>query len=187
MIDPLISRLSSDYKKAKKLASKSPFVHINKTQGDPPKFYEILFTCKGIKQILDGKLEFSEHHLFEISLGPEYPTKKPSVVCTTKIFHPNISTSGTVCIGDEWTSGGRYLDDLIIYLAQMIRYEGLDLVVTKKAYNLSAYEWANNNRHLLPIDKRPLYERGVVILDSRLHAKKDTPNHSYEIKVIAKR
>ena len=35
---------------------------------------------------------------FEIDFSTEYPFKPPKLRCVTKIFHPNISLAGSVCV-----------------------------------------------------------------------------------------
>lgn len=41
---------------------------------------------------------------FSISFPPDYPFKRPKIVFTTKVYHPNVSDKGEVCeqILGEW-------------------------------------------------------------------------------------
>ena len=36
--------------------------------------------------------------LFSIKVSPEYPHQPPMVLCTSKMYHPNISLEGKVCL-----------------------------------------------------------------------------------------
>ena len=53
----------------------------------------------------------------EITIPKEYPIQPPIVNFKTKIFHPNIQTTGYVCIGilSKWNSMTT-LDQSIVYL-----------------------------------------------------------------------
>ncbi len=149
-------RLEEDYRLLNKLVQNSPYISILGKTGNPPMKYVIGFTCKGVKSIEGSEVQYSEHHELEIILVPDYPMSKPQIYFKTKLYHPNVSSSGIVCIGDEWISSARFLDNLVIFCARMIRYEGFNLTVTEDAYNKGAYKWAKENMHLLPVDKRPL-------------------------------
>ncbi|HIP73279.1 MAG TPA: hypothetical protein EYH05_18000 [Anaerolineae bacterium] len=156
MANPRTDRLNSDYNKLQALVARSDFVKILGTKGTPANEYTIQFTCRGIKSLNGGQPVYSEDHRVRVKLGSQYPLSKPDLRWLTPIYHPNISGSGSVCIGNEWASGGRYLDDLVIYLAQMVRYEGEDMTFSSDAFNREAYAWAKRNKQLLPVDKRPL-------------------------------
>jgi len=158
MSNPRLERLRTDYQRLQELAARSPFIRILSVQGSPPMDYTLQFTCRGVERLdNNGNPVYREDHRMRIVLGPQYPLAKPAVQCLTPIFHPNISSSGSVCIGREWSSGGRYLDDLVIYLMQMVRYDGEGLTFTPDAFNPAAYQWATQNRRLLPVDRRPMF------------------------------
>ncbi|HEY9207223.1 MAG TPA: ubiquitin-conjugating enzyme E2 [Candidatus Methanoperedens sp.] len=148
-------RLEKDYESMKELILKSPFMEFI-AFGTPPERYVVLFRCKGLVWKSDAPA-FSNHHLVEIYLGSEYPTRQPYVKWLTPIFHPNILGSdhrynpGKVCLG-KWAPSIS-LGDLCIKLAEMIQYKNYD---TKSPLNTQAAVWADENAHHLPVDKRDL-------------------------------
>lgn len=170
MTNPRLSRLRRDYEKVQELAARSPFVSILATEGNPPEKYLLHLTCKGITSVSGDQPVYSESHRLEILLPQEYPRKGPAFRMATPIFHPNIAGNGTVCIGDEGDHGyapGMPLDDLIVRVMNIIRYENVGL---GSVYNGFARDWARRNERLLPIDRRPilLEELEINILDDDL-------------------
>jgi ubiquitin-protein ligase len=161
MANPRIERLQNDYSRLQQLAGRSPFIHILGIQGSPPTEYTLQFTCRGIERLNGAQPVYREDHRVRIVLGPQYPLEKPGLQWLTPIYHPNIY-NGAVCIGSGWSSGGRYLDDLVIYLMQMVRYDGQGLTFTRDAFNTAAYDWAMQNRHLLPVDKRDMFMQNLA-------------------------
>jgi ubiquitin-protein ligase len=156
MPNPRITRLQNDYEGLRQLAARSPFIHILGTQGAPPTKYTLQFTCRGVERLdSNGQPVYREDHRVQIELVPDYPLVKPKLQWLTPIYHPNIH-NGAVCIGSGW-SVSRYLNDLVIYLMQMVRYDGQGLTFTRDAFNPSAYDWAMQNRHLLLVDKRDMF------------------------------
>jgi len=178
-------RLLSDYEKVKLLAQRSPYIHLERVTGNPPDEYLIRFTCKGIAKLEHEQPVWSEDHLVEIRLGPSYPDIAPDRTWKTPIFHPNISTNGNVCVGYEWARS-RYLDDFLVFLAQMVRYEGtgLTFLTDQTPYRSEAYQWAKNNKHLFPVDKRPLIrDLGVRVLSNSYTSQIDNND---KIRVVGK-
>ncbi len=58
-----------------------------------------------------------------IKFPQNYPEKKPDVYFTTKIYHPNVSYDGYICVNslNEWVKDRSMIDVLIsIYLLLMI-------------------------------------------------------------------
>ena len=187
-MSPRIERLKSDYNKLQALVARSDFVKIAGIQGTPPNEYTLQFTCRGIKSLNSDKPVYSEDHRVSIKLGSQYPLTKPELRWLTPIYHPNISGSGSVCIGNEWASGGRYLDDLVIYLAQMVRFEGEDMTFSGDAFNREAYAWAKRNKQLLPVDNRPLLrpEWEIQVLSQQTLDIQVTDVTSWDIQVTRK-
>ncbi len=183
------ARLEEDSKLLNELVKESPYISILEKSGNPPTKYVIEFTCRGIKLASDSKIEYSEYHKVEIILGPNYPLKKPQIrFITQQIYHPNVSSTGNVCIGNEWIPSARFLDDLVVFCAQMIRYEGFNLTFTDDAYNKAAYEWAMENLHLLPVDKRPLVTPTGIYIKQKKILKQGNPESSVShVKVIKKK
>lgn len=164
MTNPRLDRLRNDYQRLQQLAARSPYLHVLGAEGNPPTSYTLQFTCRGVERLNGGQPVYREDHRVRIDLGPQYPNGKPGLAWLTPIFHPNISGGGAVCIGDNWSGGGRYLDDLVIFLMQMVRYDGENLAFSASAFNPAAYQWAVQNRRLLPVDKRPMF--GPSLSDS---------------------
>jgi hypothetical protein len=165
MANPRLDRLQNDFRHLSAIVARSDFIQIMTMEGSPPYLYVVRFTSRGIKELSGGQPVYSEDHQVRIQLGPQYPLAKPDLRWLTPIFHPHISVGGSVCIGNEWSSGGRYLDDLVIFLAQMVRYEGADLTFAfnDKGFNPAAHDWAMRNRHLFPVDARPLLKAELKI------------------------
>jgi hypothetical protein len=90
-------------------------------------------------------------HLLEVNLTLGYPRRAPQCPMLTPVFHSNFDAS-MVCIGDFWAAS-EGLDDLIIRIGRMIAYQEYN---TKNPLNGLASKWAAQNRHLLPVDPRPV-------------------------------
>lgn len=148
-MNPRLNRLKSDHEKICELESRSPFVKVIKAVGNPPTEYTFRLSCKGITNLASGRPVFSEQHDVRITLPPNYPRVQPVLEMLTPIFHPNFNGS-TICIGHSY-SPSMGLDDLVIVIIQMIRYETLN---PASAYNQEAVTWAKRNH--IPIDKRQI-------------------------------
>lgn len=74
-----------------------------------------------------------------ISLPARYPFAEPSVNISTPILHPNVYTSGRVCLGVKWipTFG---LDLLVRRIVQIITFDPTVLNLLSPA-NASAVSW----------------------------------------------
>jgi ubiquitin-protein ligase len=127
------------------------------TDGDPPEKYLVRFTCRGIERLTPGgKPVIREEHEVSIYLHAEYPLKQPQLKWKTPIFHPNIHSTGAVCIGAWWPA--KTLDELLLTLGEMVQYKNLG---PKDPMNSRAAAWALRNKRLFPVDTRPLKGRSL--------------------------
>jgi ubiquitin-protein ligase len=146
------TRLRNDYQKLRELVNRSELIHIMHSDGDPPEKYLIQFTCRGVEKLTPrGKPIYREQHEVSVYLHAEYPLKQPQLKWLTPIFHPNIHSTGAVCIGAWWPA--KTLDQLLLTLGEMVQYKNLG---PKDPMNSKAAAWAIRNKSLFPIDRRPL-------------------------------
>ena len=151
------TRLRNDHKRLRDLVNRSELIHIIRAEGDPPEKYLIRFTCRGVEKIAPGgRPVYREVHEVSIYLHAEYPLKQPQLKWHTPIFHPNIHSSGAVCIGAWWPA--KTLDELLLTLGEMVQYKNLG---PKDPMNSKAASWALRNKRNFPVDKRPLKGRSL--------------------------
>ena len=89
----------------------------------------------------------------------------PGITWQTPVFHPNISSSGVVCLGGYGTNWvpSLQLDELCVMLWDMIRYQNFDV---ESPYNREAAMWAREQSDFrLPLDDRSLRNRVATDLD----------------------
>jgi ubiquitin-protein ligase len=152
------TRLRNDQQRIRDLVNRSELIQILQTEGDPPEKYLVQFTCRGVERIgPGGKPHYRERHQVSIYLHAEYPLKQPHLKWLTPIFHPNIHSTGAVCIGAWWPA--KTLDELLLTLGEMVQYKNLG---PKDPMNSHAAAWALRNKSLFPVDKRPLKGRSVA-------------------------
>lgn len=83
-----------------------------------------------------------------IELSPRYPFVEPKVSIKTPILHPNVYSSGQVCLGTKWlpTQG---LDLLVRRLAQIVTFDPVVLNGESPA-NREALHWYEKQRRAHP-------------------------------------
>lgn len=176
MLDIRETRLRNEFRKVQELVNRSDFIHILNTDGDPPERYLIRFTCKGVEKLNSrGQPVLREQHEVRVYLHAEYPLKQPQLKWMTPIFHPNIHSTGAVCIGAWWAA--KTLDELLLTLGEMVQYKNLD---PKDPMNSKAAQWALRNKRLFPIDPRPLKGESVADL-IKLGATEDSDDFAINI------
>jgi hypothetical protein len=124
-----------------------------------PDEYEFIFKGRGLARAKDDEIVMLDRHVCDVRLGTSYPRMKPDLTWKSRIYHPNISESGMVCLGGystHWVPSLQ-LDELCEMLWDMIRFANYD---TRSAYNYAAGKWLLTQReHTFPLDGRPLRDR----------------------------
>ena len=158
---PRIRRLRSDLKALQRLQESSSIFEFETVgNSELPEVYLIRFYGKGLWRP-DGYKDvlLREQHEVRIRLGASYPRMMPELTWRSAIFHPNISSSGVVCLGGYGTYWvpSLNLDELCVMLWDMIRYENFDI---DSPYNREAALWARSQTSFtLPLDSRPLRDK----------------------------
>jgi ubiquitin-protein ligase len=159
---PRVRRLRSDLKALQLLRAESTILDFETRAAlaDPPHEYHIRFEGRGVwrpPHSLDVLVR--DFHEVTIRLGANYPRMMPELLWRSPIFHPNISSSGVVCLGGYGTfwAPSLNLDELCVMLWEMVRYANYDV---NSPYNREAALWAKTqNQYRLPLDSRPLRDR----------------------------
>lgn len=169
---PRERRLRNDFAAIQKLQSESSildFVAI----GALPESYTLIFRGLGVwKTELNHDVLTRDEHQVVVRFNASYPRMMPELVWKTPIFHPNISSSGVVCLGGYGTYWvpSVTLDELCTMLWDMIRYKNFD---PESPYNRQAAIWAKQqNGARFPIDPRPIRNKiatnGAMPLGGRM-------------------
>lgn len=153
---PRERRLRNDFAAIQKLQSESTildFVAI----GALPESYTLIFRGLGVwKPEHHPDVMTRDEHQVVVRFNASYPRMMPELVWKTPIFHPNISSSGVVCLGGYGTYWvpSVTLDELCTMLWDMIRYKNFD---PESPYNRQAALWAKQHAAArFPIDPRPI-------------------------------
>jgi len=152
------TRLESEEHQLLDLRSRSDFIDLEALDGTPPKRYRIAFKCKGLMlHATSAQPCVTVNHVMEAYLPTGYPGEPPYIRWMTPMFHPNISKSGSVCIGiaDQDWAPSLSLAWLVEQIADMITYRSFNI---DDPWNREAAEWAKENIDKFPVDDRSLFK-----------------------------
>lgn len=160
---PRIRRLRTDQAALEQLQAESSvfgFTALSTSPGFPIENYLVRFLGMGFWRPPGiDRIFVREQHEVEIRLGASYPRSMPDLRWRTPVFHPNISSSGSVCLGGygkHWVPSLR-LDELCHMLWDMVRFENFDI---NSPFNREAAGWAQSQKEFeFPIDLRPIRNR----------------------------
>jgi ubiquitin-protein ligase len=155
---PRDRRLKSDFESLQQLQNESSifsFDTIGSARSLPTK-YRLTFRGSGLKKTSFSGINVTSNHVVRVDLGSAYPRLAPGLLWESKIFHPNISNNGVVCLGgygSHWVPS-LTLCEMCKMLWDMIRYKNFD---TESPYNREAAHWARSQpQNRFPIDRRPI-------------------------------
>lgn len=155
---PRTRRLEADFRAIQQLAAESSIFEFQ-SHGSIPESYRFGFHGPGTWKTQRRTVAIREYHEIVVELGAAYPRLMPSINWQTPVFHPNVSSSGIVCLGGYGTNWvpSLKLDELCVMLWDMIRYENYDI---QSPYNREAALWTRDQMDFrLPLDKRALRNR----------------------------
>lgn len=145
-------RLQSDYDHVRDLAVHSGgTLVVEKTLGEPPDRYTVVYKCRTIERLERGKPIFRTTSRVEIVLPAKYPAPfaAPKVRMLTPVWHPHVYKNLVVCMGD-WTTS-EYLDAFVLRLGALLQFEKEFFDIRDPA-NEEAIDWARRNLLLFPTD-----------------------------------
>jgi ubiquitin-protein ligase len=139
----------------------------------PPEKYLIKFNCRGLWQQKDGSIVSAPYHMMEVVFGTDYPSKPPTFVWLTPIWHPNLKQP-YICLEGRPFAVGWTLDLIVQEVGRLVQYQSYNV---KDPLNGEAAEWASQNAHRFPVDDRDL-------LDSRVKVSISQPDGGAVVEVI---
>lgn len=156
MNDPIFhSFLEAQYEQATALAGASDILTLEIGDERPPQRYVAHFNCRGLVMSQSGEVEEANYFMIGIRLPDDYlRTVDPTQIVTTlrpwSIWHPN-ARGPFICPGK--LTMGTSLVDLLFQIYEIITYQKWS---AHDGLNAAACEWARNNQHRFPVDRRPL-------------------------------
>ena len=153
---PRLRRLNADYQSILENFKNHTYIHLLKTEGEPPEKYTFEYTLEGFIPDKEHLFIKGYTHKTEIFLPVDYPRRPPFCRMITPVFHPNIDPQ-KICIGDHW-SAGESLASLVIRIGEMICFQSYN---TKSPLNGKAAAWAEQNLGILPLVKDDLM-KGIL-------------------------
>jgi hypothetical protein len=143
------------------LAAESDLLELHPLRrgGRPPQHYIARFRCNGFVEI-GGRISTANRFDIGIYLSDQYLHEANSFevlswLYPANVFHPNIC-SPFICVGDRFMRPGMKLVEIIFQLYSIVSYSRW---AAHSPLNESAAQWARENQHLFPADKRPLKRR----------------------------
>lgn len=116
-------------------------------KGTPPSEIEVHFNLK-VAPSERYPQEVGKLTKCLISLPARYPFVEPTVTITTPILHPNVYTSGRICLGLKWMPSFG-MDLLVKRIAQIITYDPV-VLNEKSPANSNAVAWYRKARSANP-------------------------------------
>lgn len=156
MSDPVMSAfLRTQRQKGLALAAASDLLLITPEPGEEPRRYIAHFSCESLVRLPDGEIARANSFLVGIQFPSDYlRTVDPRVVATIlqplNVWHPNVN-GRMICLGH--LPPGTGLREILFQILDVLTY---NRYAAHDGLNPEAMDYARQNRHLFPIDRRPL-------------------------------
>lgn len=128
----------------------------------PPEKYMIKFNCNGVWRREDGSIANAPYHLMQVVFGADYPSKPPTFVWLTPIWHPNLKRP-YICLEGRPFAVGWTLDLITQEVGRLVMYQSYNV---NDPLNGEAAQWARENAQRFPIDDRDLLDSRVKVTAS---------------------
>jgi hypothetical protein len=125
----------------------------------PPEKYMIRFNCRGLWRREDGAILEAPYHLMEVVFGVDYPSKPPTFVWLTPIWHPNLKRP-YICLEGRPFAVGWTLDLIVKEVGRLVMYQSYNV---NDPLNHEAAAWARDNAHRFPVDDRDLLDGRIRV------------------------
>jgi ubiquitin-protein ligase len=168
-------RRNQDVIKLRELASRSNGrIELIKLLGQPTSEIQLKLNFKTAPN-QDYPAKRQDYTAVSIQLSSRYPFEAPTATITTPIFHPNVFSSGRVCLGAKWipTQG---LDLLVEKLVQIVTYDVTILNADSPA-NSTALSWYRKAVQQFPKDFPTDSSKKTVAQDNSKIKWNDTAQH----------
>lgn len=126
----------------------------------PPEKYMIRFECAGLWKRDDGVIDTAPYHLMEVVFGMDYPTRPPTFVWLTPIWHPNLRRP-YICLEGRPFAVGWTLDMIVQEVGRLVMYQSYNV---NDPLNKEAAAWARENAGRFPVDERDLLDRRIRVV-----------------------
>jgi ubiquitin-protein ligase len=127
----------------------------------PPEKYMIRFKCKGLWRQDNGSIAEAPYHLMEVVFGADYPSKPPTFVWLTPIWHPNLRRP-YICLEGRPFAVGWTLDLIVQEVGRLVQYQSYNV---NDPLNHEAAEWAKQNADRFPVDDRDLLDSRIRVAE----------------------
>jgi len=160
----LQSFLERQQEEGLELARSSDLVDVLPLDGSPARHYRLSFHCRGLVKDAGGQIRTAERFEVGVRFLSDYLRRADTFHALawfgpSNVFHPNIHDKAPlICIGR--LAPGTPLVDIVYQCFEIITYNKLKI---DDALNQEASAWARRNKHMFPIDRRPLKRRVLEI------------------------
>ena len=141
------TRLRSEYREVIRRFRDNPRINIS-VSTMPPREYRVTYLLKGPTSVVGGSVEIANEHIAVIQIPENFPRDRPTVRMETPTFHPNISTDGIVCIGDDYYST-ESIADVVAKVGNYIQFREFDCA---NPYRSEVKEWLAKQSDFSPFD-----------------------------------